>query len=262
MTCLKMTFATASKQLIVGLVMVVTLVAGASMAVAQVVNVDLTAVADTTVYSQFADLHIQHTQIWASDSRRTLLKFDLPGDFAGSTVTKADFEMQQERGNAGSVVEVRRVTHDWVDTGTPSLTNSSNPCVAGTEFGATWNDFDCGSPWPGGSGVLGDTDNSVVVTVNPPALGGSGNLGDIITWDITAIAQQWADGTANQGILASQAGGSITGFWSTEALQQDGVTDAIVPVLKLGYEVIPEPCSVVVFGIGILLSSLRWRRRR
>ena len=238
MTKSKMPFGTASKHLVVGLVSVVALVAGASMAVAQTVSVDLTATADTTVYSQFSDVHIQYTQIWASDSRRTLVKFDLPANLAGSTITKADFEMQQERGNAGSVVEVRRVTHDWVDTGTPSLDNSSNPCIAGTEFGATWNDFDCGSPWPGGGGALGDADPTIIASVDAPNLGGSNNLGDIIAWDIKSLAQQWADGTPNFGLLMTTESGTA-GFWSSEHMDADeGYANgplAMPPTLRLEY---------------------------
>ena len=102
---------TARKNLIVGLVAVVTLVAGSSMAVAETISVDLNPVGDATMYSNYPDANTNTNQlIWASCQRSTLMQFNLPGNLAGETVIKADLEMQMDRSTAGSEISARRMT--------------------------------------------------------------------------------------------------------------------------------------------------------
>ena len=52
-------------------------------------------------------------------------------------------ELTNANDPGGGTVEIRRMTHDWVDTRTSDLANSPKPCAVGLESGATWNSFDC-----------------------------------------------------------------------------------------------------------------------
>ena len=257
----KMTTVPSSMSLTVGFITVITVLGSASTVVAQPISVDLEPVADHTIYSDFPDASAFYQVIWGIDNRRrSLMKWDLPADLAGKTVLKAELEMEIERvGDPGTEIEIRLMTQDWTDNTSGA---GQNPCVVG----ATWNDYDCGNPWPGGAGALGDTDPNIaipmtswrtkirdpndpsmfisvsdpnVTTVAPISPFTHNNLGDFALWDIKSIVQQWADGTPNFGLLfhdASMQGEA--GFWSIDHDAQANLSngpDAIPPMLRLEY---------------------------
>ena len=233
----KMTFFATSKTLVVGLVAVATFLSSASLAVAQSIALDLVPVADTAIYLPGGgNSHALYHAIWAIDyRRRSMVKFEFPENFSGSTVTKADFEMEIERvDDPNTYVALRRMTHDWV-----KVDFANNPCSPGG--GATWYEWNCSNTltdnlWPSSDpndpndpnspdligGAFGATDPNLVIkmksfrsddstragysapveTVELPIQAfADQNIGDYALWDIQELAQMWADGTANYGFM-------------------------------------------------------------
>ena len=276
------------KNFVVGLVavaalVVLTVLGGYSTAVAAPVAVDIKASADTTLYTGAGDYSQAYHAIWTIDSRRrSLVQFDLPADAIGKIITKADLELEIERLDwTGTKVNVHRVKTAWgANEGAGAA--GENPCTVATG-GATYNETACSgdgsNAWPGGAGALGDVGGvAAVLEINidtDAATGGdggtgwfaSGNRGTFRTVDIKNIAQQWANGMGQHGIMLNDSGltnpnGSGTGqagYWS---LQHDNDTwGAGAQAATLHLEYVPEPCSVMLFGFGLLLTCL-YRSRR
>ena len=105
-----------------------------------------------------------------------LLQFDLPGDFDGAVVTKAELTLRQYQSNSvlpGLVVSVHRVTRDW-------------------DASATWTIAKGSAGWTSAGGDYS--------AGNVAALAVTGN--NTTTWDITALADGWANRAfPNYGLL-------------------------------------------------------------
>jgi autotransporter-associated beta strand protein len=115
---------------------------------------------------------------------RSLLKFPMP---VGATLNSASltlFATELYGGNPNAeTMSVYRLTQAW------------------TEAGVGWNKYDGANAWAASGG-----DYAGAVRASSTANPGSG---EAITWDVTALAQEWASGTYdNNGILIINSGNS------------------------------------------------------
>ena len=150
----------------------------------------------------------------ASGNYRTLIKFDLSSIPAGATITSADLKLYYYA-YAGTVgdpldISVYRTTVDW-NEGYLSWSNAEN-----------YNSFSY---------------DTVTIIV------GSG--ADYKTWDITALVQNWVDGTySNYGVLLRAPTQSGSSIYRTFRSKEYGSN---VPKLEVTYSEIPIP---VITGIN------------
>ena len=140
-------------------------------------------------YGADTNLNIQGGQ------QRMLVKFDLAGIPAGSTVQSAQFSLYKPTSGGASAVgqtmTAHRMTRAWVEGNEEGSVPSTS--------GATWNTFNSTTAWttPGG-----DYDASVGATTDYSSSTGWR------TWDITAIAQTWVSGAnPNHGLIIVPSSG-------------------------------------------------------
>ncbi|TWU36173.1 Cadherin domain protein [Novipirellula artificiosorum] len=141
---------------------------------------------------------------------RALLRFDLSSIPVGATITGATLTMQATAGASAFDVSVYEVTESWVEGG-----------QNGTSGFPSWNDRASGVAWNGGT-----YNSTAVATFNATGTGQHG-------WDITALVQDWYDGTTtNNGLIV---GCSETGTESYTYSSREGVAP---PELQLFYTVV------------------------
>jgi hypothetical protein len=147
-----------------------------------------------------------------TQSSRTLLVWDLSFLPANTLVQNATLGLylQGESTTTPLGVAVHRVTTPWT-------------------VSATWNDADTGFPWstPGGDFDAAPDASATV----------GGTTGVTSTWDVTALARRWVDGSvANDGMLLDAAGGTnVLQFATTSAPQTSQM-----PYLDVTYDTTPE----------------------
>lgn len=117
--------------------------------------------------------------------------------------------VQDEANATPTTVDVHRVTSPWT-------------------VSTTWNEADTGVPWTTPGGDFGATDATASV---------GGATGVTATWDVTALAQHWVDGSvANDGLLlAAPSGGNVLHFATSSAAQTSQM-----PYLDVTYDTAPE----------------------
>ena len=173
-----------------------------------------------------------------TNTTHTLVGFDNLPVLTGAEVISATLRMERVL-LQGMDVEVRALvlpaSDDW------------------TELGSSWNNYKAGTPWPGGGGGLADT--SALLDTQPTP--GGQQFDD---WDVTSAVKDWLDGnTQNNGFLLNSISGG-----SGNDVRWASVQHATANPPQLIIEVIPEPSSLVVAGMGLvgfLLNVVRRRRR-
>jgi len=135
--------------------------------------------------------------------RNSLVQFDLAGLPVGARVLSARLQLYHTdttRADADAGASVHRVTRDWVE-GTQS--------GGGTADGVTWNTWDGSNAW---ATAGGDYDPAPMASHMISAA-----TGDWESWDITALAQGWLDGSFdNHGLLLKGSGNVSVDFASRE----------------------------------------------
>jgi hypothetical protein len=199
-----------------------------------------------------------------NNTTTALVGFDNLPAVSGAQVASATLELHAWLGT-GHTIEARAVVlplnEDWVE-------GSGPPGGAG----ATWNTYDGVNDWPSGDGGgLGDVgallDSEVVVATNT-----------ILTLDVTDAVKFWLDGfTQNNGFLLNAAPGTSTGNDNRLASREAAAASVLDPTIfgnyvpggllqppRLVIDVIPEPSSLVLSGMGLvgcLLNIVRRKRR-
>lgn len=162
----------------------------------------------------------------------------LPGDLSGQTVTLATvtYELRDDYDDpaiVGDIAYVQGITHSWLE-GTGWGNDDAQVS------GSSWETYDGVNEWdsgPNGGDYDGVTYDSVEITA----------LGQAITFDITALAQQWADGTLGAyGVKMAKSGGGAGYFAVSNREYEEGGA-------MLHLEYIPEPATMMLLGLGGLL---------
>ena len=159
----------------------------------------LSAFYDTRNYGE----HRLRVSSAAGSLRNSLVQFDVLDIPAGVRVLSAQLQLYHTAtttADADAGVSVHRVTRDWVE-GTQS--------GGGTADGATWDTWDGSNVW---TTAGGDYESAAVASSSITAA-----TADWESWDITALAQGWLDGTfANSGLLLKGSGDVNVDFASKE----------------------------------------------
>jgi autotransporter-associated beta strand protein len=116
---------------------------------------------------------------------RSVLRFDFSQLPAGATISSANLNLTVSGtfgGNPnGESMNAYRLTQAW------------------TEGGVTWNRYDGTTAW---ATAGGDYDGTVRATSTANA-----GVGQTVTWDVTTLAQEWANNTSpNQGLIIINSG--------------------------------------------------------
>jgi len=158
---------------------------------ADTVTVSLRPVADTRIFLVDWGFNFQEgagTDIGIYQSRdRSLLQFDLNQLPAGSAISSSNLNLTVSGAYGGNPnsesMNVYRLTQGW------------------TEGGVSANRYDGTNNW---ASVGGDYDG----TVRASSAANAGD-GQVITWNVTALAQEWASGTVpNHGLIIINSGGT------------------------------------------------------
>jgi len=180
------------------LVAVLPVVIAATVACAE--TFETVPVADTYIWANYADRNYgasRHLAVGSASNRynddrfQTLIRWELPGDLRGSRVTSATVTLSIRgcRPGAGTI-DVYLVTGAWSEK-------------------ATWKHSDGERPWPKGYGALGATTGEALAHADVPEVpyntGGELPTGETVTFDVTPIAERWAAGRANHGLLFRMA---------------------------------------------------------
>ncbi len=209
-----------------------------------------------------------------SDSiRRALIRFDLAGIPAGSTINSVELELvlaDISGGDTGTrTIGLHRLLGDWGEgTGGwgegPGQTGQGRDPIAG-EHPATWQyQFWDTDVWvnPGGDFVdMASATAAVGTDVNTAYQW-------LSTPGLVADVQGWIDApSTNFGwLLAGDESikGTFRTFWTREADLKGAGYDAYEPILSVDYTVVPEPSALMLFAAGsvALLVTRRQTRRR
>ena len=204
-------------------------------------TVTLDAEADATIYEDFFGdtgngggefLHVGRDA--GGGIKRILIRFDLSGIPAGSTIDDATLTLYNSRTQASTFpVDVHRVTNDWTEGPSNPLGNEGSPSQAEPgDVNWIFRSYE-----PGGTGPQWDTwggDFVPTPSASTP-VGGQNQYYQWISAGLTADLQAWHDGTAdNNGwiLIGVETGGTRT------AKRFDSRTNPIVsqqPSLSITY---------------------------
>lgn len=157
---------------------------------------DATPVADTYLWLNYADRSYgasPHLAVGSASNKynddrfQTLIRWELPKDLSRARVQSAMVTLSIRGSRPGaSTVDVYLVTAAWSQK-------------------ATWELRDGKHLWPKGYGALGATTGEVLARAEVPEIpyntGGELPTDETLTFDVTPIAERWAAGTANHGLL-------------------------------------------------------------
>ena len=196
---------------------------------------------------------------------RGLFQWDLTGAIPpGATILSADviFEVTRDPGCgiANSSFSLYRMLRSWGEGDKVATDNGGGRGAPATVGDATWNDrFFGGSPWAAPGGLAG-----VDFAANPSA---SQNIYDVgrspYTFasgpELIADVQTWVnDPQSNFGwmLMTDDEGTAFTArrFGSREDPDHP-------PLLRVDFEVVPEPGTLILSGIGLIaFGGLTWRK--
>ena len=135
----------------------------------------------------------------ASDTTRSLLRFDIASIPMGAKIIQASMSLQRQSGSApDEPISAHRITNDW------------------SENSVTWNWRKTGRNWNTGGG---DYDNTAIATT---LVGGSGN--QRFNWDITSLVQDWVNGSfPNYGVILVAGVAGMVGerFYTSDESYED-----------------------------------------
>ncbi|MCA1720794.1 MAG: DNRLRE domain-containing protein, partial [Actinobacteria bacterium] len=180
---------------------------------------------------------------------RPLVKFDLADIPAKAAVTSASLALWQLYSDPQAVTaEAHRVTREWT-----AGTGTGSPATC-THDGATWYDATGTTPWTANGG---DVDPAVAASVAKPANQPAG----FDTFDITALAQQWANGSApNLGVavrLASETAvsGNSLAYASADTTSSPSLRPRLTVVYADGSHALPPATALAAPAAGSTLSG-------
>ena len=200
------------------------------------VTAHFTAIKDTTIYTNEADLsNGQGEFVVASGASNGLVQFDVGVGAIpeGSVILDVVLTMHVGYSEGGTTdVSVQRVTSPWGEAASDAGGNETIGTQA-RQFDATWiySSYD-GEVWntPGGD-VAGPVTSTPVGDIGSYEWIGGGLIDDV---------QAWVDGVAaNFGWLV-EAGDAVKAFVS-----KDAPAAGLVPLLEVTYEAPPEPQGIV-----------------
>ncbi len=163
----------------------------------------------------------------------------------GSKINSATLRINLTEDTADGFLYFHRMITDWSDTT------------------ATWNSFSANGVQLG-THALATADAAVGPGVNanaqPP---GSSTLYPLITADVTAGVQAWSNGFANRGwnIRPDNGTGNMS---QTDGILFSSAEDVAGnrPLLTVNFTPVPEPCVLLLTGLGLgALGAARSRRR-
>ena len=183
-----------------------------------------------------------------SDNWDILMRFDLSPIPAGQVVSTATFTLNKEAGdtNTLTVTAYKLTAGSWSE-------GDGNSATAGH---ADWNHrIHATTTWTSGDFSTSDYDLASGMST-------SVSVNGLYSWNLTAMTQAWyANSATNFGfvLIGSGVNNKQQVFSSSEKS-----TSSLRPKLTVTYAaappVIPEPASVLLFGLGGL--GMNWTRRR
>gem|GEM_PF-3847090 len=155
-------------------------------------------------------------------NRNLLIQFDLSSIPSNAKITSATLRLYVTASGLppNPVVNVHRVTQAWTEgTGNGAVTND----------GATWNKYDGVNNWASGGGDYDSTVwNSTTVTA----------INAWYSWNLTAIVQNWVNGTyTNNGMLLRT---TTSSSGTTSFVTSDNSNASLRPILEVIYATPPR----------------------
>ncbi|MGB1110992.1 MAG: DNRLRE domain-containing protein [Gammaproteobacteria bacterium] len=175
---------------------------------------------------------------------RGLISWSLPGDFSGKTVNSATLKLYVRYANLpthyapNAQIGVALMDQAWTTA-------------------ANWNTRDGTNSWTqaGAGHVLSNPGNVVQTFASIGYVDENPSESRVIELDVTTLVQDWADGTANNGVMIYAANNSISTFFTSES--------GSAPLLTVDYSEassVNSPAGLALLLTGVGMLSL-YRRR-
>ena len=225
---------------------------------ARAVTIILNPIADTTLQEAFSSNNFGDGTSFQAGGRRKggrtrgLLLFDIAGNIpAGATITSAALSLSVvgvPSGGVASTFDLHRALAGWGEGN-----GSDHGGSPGAANQATWNNrLGSGTPWTTAGG-----DFSPTVSASR-AISGLGAYAFSSTASTVSDVQGWLDSPANDfgWLMASAAEASPTSI--RRFANRSDVANT--PTLTVQYGVVPEPATLSLGALGLLLAA-SFRRR-
>ena len=230
-------------------------------------SISLLPVADTTLFEVALDNNLGGADFFNAGTagnghrNRALLQFDFSPLPPGAVITGAELTLEIVReprsGSANSFFGLRRMFQAWGEgVQVPAEANSPGlgaPAVAGE---STWNTpFAGGSLWP----VAGGNFSGLTSAIAP-----GGNLGEQLFFESTsalvADLQRWLDHPEENFGWALVSEDEVTEKTARSFASRES---GFGPLLTLQYAVVPEPATLSLVGLFLLVcAAMKTRAHR
>jgi hypothetical protein len=187
-----------------------------------------------------------------SNTVHTLVKFEDLSLPAGAVVIDAYVRMTVGGGVGVATVSSYIIADN--NAGWSEGTQVATPAAAGD---STWNSMAHATPWNGGAGALGGATLTASQNVDSAWFSGNTEIWNLVP---NATAQSWIDGGTNAGMLIAVAESSNYIKWRTSETYA-GIPSVYDrrPELYVEYNIIPEPMTMSLLGLGGLALIRRKR---